>query len=154
MTTSVPGRAARAASLLNAQQRARLHAVADILVPAEGATPSASTTPGFDAWLDRALDARSEVVTELASILDGLDSEDLEQALRRMDRERPDNLRLLAQVAAGAYFMMPSTLENVGYPGQHRAPAGLTEAADELETGILDSVIGRGPIWRQPPLDT
>jgi hypothetical protein len=154
MTTSVPGRAAHAASQLTAQQRARLHAVADILIPTEGEIPSASTTPDFDTWLDRALDARSEVATELASILDGLDPEDLEQALRRMDRERPDDLRLLAEVAAGAYFMMPPVLERIGYPGQHRAPAGLTDAADELEKGVLDPVVSRGPVWRQPPLDT
>jgi hypothetical protein len=154
MTISGLDGAARAASQLTAQQRARLLAIADILVPAEGEILSASSTRDFGTWLDRALAARSEVVTWLGSILDGLDPGDLEQALRRMDRERPGDLRLLAQVAAGAYFMMPPVLDRIGYPGQHRDPAGLTDAADELGTGILDPVVNRGPMWRHPPLDT
>ena len=149
MSVPVPGPKARAASALSSGQRAKLCAVADVLVPAVGDIPAASATADYDVWLDRALEARSEIVPELAGILDGLGTGDLDAELRRMDAEHPDKLRLLAQITAGAYFMVPAVLNRIGYPGQHREPARLTEAADELETGILDPVISRGPVLRE-----
>ena len=50
----------------------------------------------------------------------------------------------LSSIIAGAYFMTPQVKELIGYPGQHRDPAGLEDAANELETGILDPVLERG----------
>lgn len=166
MSIPVPGPRARAASALSSGQRAALLAVADVLVPAAGDIPAASATPDYGLWLDRALEARSEIVADLAGILDSLSSDGLSSGgfdaggldagglgahLRRLDAERPDDFRLLAQVIAGAYFMIPAVLDRIGYPGQHREPAGLTDAADELETGILDPVVDRGPMLRAVP---
>jgi hypothetical protein len=157
------GSRSRAASALTDEQRHTLFGAADVLIPRSGDIPSASETPGFGEWLDRALAARSEIVPELRAVLDsvgvdaakvgsvGVDAAEVEIALRTLDSERPDDLRLVTDIVAGAYFMIPEVLARIGYPGQHRAPARLAEAADELETGILDPVINRGWQVRYPP---
>jgi hypothetical protein len=43
--------------------------------------------------------------------------------------------------------MTPQIMALIGYPGQHRDPAGLEDAANELETGILKPVLERGYIY-------
>ena len=43
--------------------------------------------------------------------------------------------------------MTPQIMELIGYPGQHRDAAGLEDAANELDTGILDPVLERGYIY-------
>jgi hypothetical protein len=160
----IAGPAAGGGSGLSAGQRRVLLAAADVLVPADGGVPAASATAGFDEYLDRALAARTEVLPDLGALLDALPvgvetvgtdpgADGMALELRRMDSERPDDLRLLTDVVAGAYFMIPAVLARIGYPGQHREPARLEDAADEIETGILDPVIDRGWQVRYPPDD-
>ena len=69
------------------------------------------------------------------------------EALKTMWATDKSTFDPLSSILAGAYFMTPQVKELIGYPGQHRDPAGLEDAANELETGILDPVLERGLIY-------
>jgi hypothetical protein len=135
---------------LTPQQHAVLLAVADILIPGAGGDPKASAAPGYQTWLERSLAARAGSLDELAQILDelaGPATAGLEQRLRRLHAAGDGRFHLLSSVAAGAYLMVPEVRRLIGYPGQHASPPRIDEAAGELSDGILDPVIGRGPIY-------
>lgn len=132
-------------------EREALVAVADALC-AGGRLPAPSETPGYAEWLDRALAARADAFEEVvvaAVELEGLTLEGRREALRLMDaRERP-RFHSLSSVVAGAWLLVPEIAAALGYPGQVAAPAAFDEAAAQLETGILDPVIERGPFYRE-----
>lgn len=130
--------------------RVLLH-TADVLIPEGAGRPNATAAPGYESQLAICLEARRDVVHEIAEVLAGLlEESDLESALRRMDVEQPDRLEILGNLAAAAYFMVPEVASTTGYVAPHRNPAAYDEAVDELATGILDPVIDRGPIYRVP----
>jgi hypothetical protein len=136
---------------LTASEREALVGVADALC-AGGRLPAPSETAGYAEWLDRALVARADAFEEVvgaATGLAGLGLEERRAALARMDaRERP-RFHALSSVVAGAWLLVPEIAVALGYPGQVAAPAAFDEAATQLETGILDPVIERGPFYRE-----
>jgi hypothetical protein len=135
---------------LTPQQRAVLLAVADILIPGAGENPKASAAPGYEAWLERSVAARADSLEALSQILDALAGSvgtDLDKRLRDLHAADDGRFHLLSSVVAGAYLMVPEVRRLIGYPGQHASPPRIDEAADELSDGILDPVIGRGPIY-------
>ena len=147
---SVPPRRTSPPRPLSDSEHATLLRIADTLIPESGPNPKASDARDFVPYLHLALAARADVfetvlkaVGELANVPDN----DLRHALKRMWREDKVTFDPLSSIVAGAYFMSPQVKELIGYPGQHRDPAGLEDAANELETGILDPVIERGPIY-------
>jgi hypothetical protein len=147
---SVPPRKTTPPRALTDDEQASLLRIADTLIPAAGPNPKASDAEEFVPYLHLALAARADVfdavlkaVSELADVAD----EWLHSALKTMWAEDKFTFDPLSSIIAGAYFMTPQVKELIGYPGQHRDPAGLEDAADELETGILDPVLERGPIY-------
>ncbi|MDA2893301.1 hypothetical protein PDG61_20460 [Mycolicibacterium sp. BiH015] len=147
---SVPPRRTRPPRTLTAAEDATLMRVADTLIPEVGANPKASDAREFGAYLQLALAARADVfesvlkaVAELSDVAD----EDLYEALKEMWATDKFTFDPLSSIIAGAYFMTPQVKELIGYPGQHRDPAGLEDAANELETGILEPVLERGYIY-------
>ncbi|OJU79779.1 MAG: hypothetical protein BGO11_02985 [Solirubrobacterales bacterium 70-9] len=136
---------------LGAEEREALVAVADALCGG-GRLPAPSETPGYEEWLDRALAARAdafEAVVATAVGMAGLTLEGRREALRLLDsRDRP-RFHALSSVVAGAWLLVPEISDALGYPGQVAAPAAFDEAATQLETGILDPVIERGPFHRE-----
>jgi hypothetical protein len=134
-------------------ERATLLAAADALIPAGPGVPSAAAAPGYTAWLDRALAARTDAfdgIVVAAGRLHDVHGPELLDALRRMSTEEPDAFHGLSAVLAGAYLMIPEVRAAIGYPGQIRHPAAFDAAADEIMSGILDPVIERGPIYVDP----
>lgn len=136
---------------LTENEREALVAVGDALCGG-GKLPAPSETPRYAEWLDRALAARADAFDEVVAAamgLEGLTLEGRREALRRMDaRERP-RFHTLSSVVAGAWLLVPEISAALGYPGQVAAPAAFDEAATQLETGILDPVIERGPFYRK-----
>lgn len=147
---SVPQRIRRAPRQLSPEEWATLEAVADCLVPASGESPKASDAPGYRDWVGRALAARAEhfdvVVAALASLF-ALAASELRVRLEAMHGEQPEQFAVLSSVVAGAYLMVPVVREQIGYPGQGGAAPRMDEAAEQLEDGILDPVVARGPIY-------
>lgn len=140
---------------LTAQQRAVLDAVGDLLIPGAEGDPAFTAAPGIQDQVRTALAARAEQFAVVTSTLDGLAPVDdglagRLQALHAGGSEGDGRFVLLSSVVAGAYLLVPEVRQRIGYPGQHRDPAGIEEAADELSDGILDPVVDRGPIWVDP----
>lgn len=131
-------------------ERDALVAVADALCGG-GPLPAPSATPGYPEWLDRALAARADAFEEVVAAalsLDGLSPAGRREALRQMNADQRPRFHALSSVVAGAWLLVPEIRTALGYPGQIAAPAAFDEAASQLETGILDPVIDRGPIYR------
>lgn len=136
---------------LSEAEREALVAVADALCGG-GRLSAPSATPGYDEWLDRALAARADAFEEVvaaAVALEGLSLEGRREALRRMNADERPRFHALSSVVAGAWLLVPEIAAALGYPGQVAAPATFDEAAAQLETGILDPVIERGPIYKE-----
>jgi hypothetical protein len=147
---SVPARRTKPPRTLTDDEQSTLLRIADTLIPAAGPNPKASDAEEFVAYLHLALAARADIfeavlkaVRELADVPDGA----LHGALKTMWAKDKFTFDPLSSIIAGAYFMTPQVKELIGYPGQHRDPAGLEDAANELETGILDPVLERGTIY-------
>ena len=124
--------------------------IADCLIPASGPNPKASDADQYASYLQLALAARADVFD---AIVDGsgkvadVPEGELWDALKTMSIEDEATFEPLSSVLAGAYFMTPQVMKLIGYPGQHRDPAPLDLAAEEIGSGILDPVLQRGFIY-------
>jgi hypothetical protein len=142
---SVPARRS-APRPLDESERAVLGAVADVLIPAQGAAPAASGEPGFDEQLRRALDARADAFDAVVAALHRLrpvPADALFARLEALDAQEPDTFQALSTVIAGAWLLTPGVRERIGYSGLRVAKAGLEDAADDLGDGLLDPVLAR-----------
>jgi hypothetical protein len=119
--------------------------VAGILIPGHAQRPEAAKEPGFTEKLAVAANARADafdVLTRAIGDLDGLRGPGLARAVRELHEREPQAFQVLSSVIAGAWLLTPGARNRIGYLGQQSRPAGLTEAADELSSGILDPVLG------------
>jgi hypothetical protein len=147
MSLSSPPYVPRPPRPLSAAERATALRVAAVLVP------GTTDVEDFPALLDLALAARrdafAEVVAELAR-LEGLGADALPAELRRASDAGDAVFGVLSSVIAGAYLLAPAVRERIGYPGQAARPPRFDLAAEEITDGILDPVIERGAIFRDP----
>jgi FAD binding domain len=137
--------------MADADQRAVLAALADVLVPGDNGMPSASEANAHGKWLDRALVARPDLEPVLVRILAGARGRDPEQEVRRLDAEEPEAFAALMTLVAGAYTMNLKVRKRLGYPGQKHNPPFPDEAEYYLDGGLLEPVLDRGPFGPQPP---
>ena len=147
---SVPIRHVTPPRPLTEVEQQTLLRIADTLIPAAGPNPKASDVAEFLPYLQLALAARRDafdVVVAAINLLSGVADDDLLSELKSMWADDKATFDPISAIVAGAYFMTPQVKELIGYPGQHRDPAGLEDAVDELETGILEPVIERGAIY-------
>lgn len=130
---------------LDSEAREALNRLADLLIPPHEKMPSASEADADGVWVDRALQARPDLIEPFNALLRELQNEPPEQAIRRLDKEDPERFALLTEIVAGAYFMNPKVRDLLGYPGQRAIPVhDMTEELDEL----VAPVMARGPIYR------
>jgi hypothetical protein len=145
---SVPARIRQTPRPLTDEEYAVLIRVADTLMPATSTALAPSQVPDYDGWLNRALAARAEhfsLLVEGLGELVGVADTSVWNSLKTMSAEDPERFHVLSSVVAGAYLMAPTVRERIGYPGQGGAAPRLEEAAEQLEDGILNQVIDRGP---------
>jgi hypothetical protein len=116
--------------------RERLAELADQLIPAEGAMPSASQAGAVGEWLDVVLAARPDF------------REPLEALSASSDEIDPTASGVLTAAVVAAYYMNPDVCERVGYAGQRAIPFD-PDAPDYLD--LLDSVKARPPVYRPTP---
>jgi hypothetical protein len=129
--------------------RARLAALADVLIPASGEMPSASLAEVAGRWLDAVLAARPDLADGLRDVLDKARDREPHEAVAAFRSNEPSAFEALAEVVAGAYFMNPDVQQAIGYSGQH--PREIDPRPDYMEDGLLESVVRRGPIYRPTP---
>ena len=147
---SVPQRHTTPPRELTESELSTLLRIADCLIPADGPNPKASDAVDYTAYLQLALGARTDVFNAVIAGVDkmaGVPESELWEALKRMSVDDKFTFDPLSSIVAGAYFMTPQIMELIGYPGQHRDPAPVDEAANEIATGILEPVLERGHIY-------
>jgi choline dehydrogenase-like flavoprotein len=141
------------AATLDASQRETLYALGDVLIPASGELPFASAADPKHKWLDKALAARPDLVPALVELLDRAAGRDPDAEARRLHAEEPDAFSALSQIVSGAYYMNLKVRKRIGYPGQGNRKPFEDEADYDLRDDILDPVIDRAPVHKQPPAE-
>jgi len=131
------------------QERERLAELADILIPAAAGYLSASQADVAGSGLDQVLSTCPEMAAGLRNLLLKVGNDDAATAVGNLRMNHPTAFGVLAEFAAGAYFLNPAVRESIGYAGQTPRPIDLR--SDYLENGLLDSVVRRGPIYRPTP---
>lgn len=147
---SVPKLRRRPRQPFGAEELRVLRLVADTLIPAVDGHPAGSAIKDFESLVGQAaaiLDPQFDRLVALLKELAPVAPEQMWDRLRGMNDARNDDFYLLSLVVAAAYLHSPEMTQALGYPVPHQNPAGMFDAAEELESGILDPVIARGPIY-------
>jgi hypothetical protein len=135
----------------DADRRAVLAAVADVLIPKGAGMQSASEAGVAARWLDEVLRLRPDFGHPLATVLDNMNGVDPAAAVARLRAEDPAGFGVLAEVVAGAYFLNPEVRKAIGYPGQQSVPIQPEDPPDYEQDGLIASVIARGRVYRPTP---
>ena len=134
---------------LSTVERATLAAIADRLIPAAGDMPSAGDIVG-DERLRFVLNARPDLLEPLRSALRPELGEDAAARLDGLGRDEPATLYALQLVIVSAYYTDGRVRELIGYPGQVALTLRSWEVPAYVDEGLVDAVLARGPVWRDP----
>jgi hypothetical protein len=129
----------------------RYRAIADLLIPGDGAMPSATDADPDGAWRNRALQARPDLADLVMSLLTECGTSDPRRFLTDLQQTRPDDYEALNFLVIATYFMNPGVRAGLGRSAEPARPVLRGEAYRDLESGILDPVADRGQIWRKAP---
>jgi hypothetical protein len=137
---------------LGPEERGRLARIADELIPEGEGMPSAAAMDLSGAQLDLIAQARPDLIPSVRRALatDPGSSSALDW-LNRLQREDPEAHDALVLVIVGGYYSHPKVKELLGYPGQVGEPVDADEYLRYVTEGLLDPVIERGPLYREPP---
>ena len=134
---------------LDAGERATLSAIADRLIPAAHGMPSAAEVLGDDR-VRFVLNARPDLVAPLRAALRPDLGDDIEARLAALGRDEPSPLGALQLVIVAGYYTDRGVRDLIGYPGQMAIELRSYEYPAYLEEGLIDAVLARGSVWRDP----
>jgi hypothetical protein len=134
---------------IGAGRRAVLAAVAEHLIPEAHGMPSAATVLN-DARLRFVLTARPDLVEPLTAALRPELGDEPAARLDHLEREEPDNHGALVLTVVGGYYTDKDVRDRLGYPGQVAKQIYSWQYPVYMEEGLIDQVLARGPIWRDP----
>jgi hypothetical protein len=126
-----------------------LAAVADHLIPAAHGMPSAGAVVNADR-LRFVLTARPDLAEPLAVALRPELGGDSAARLAALGHDEPTNLAALQLVIVAGYYTDKRVRELIGYPGQEAIEVKSWLLPPYLEEGLIDKVLERGPVWRDP----
>ncbi len=141
------------ATTLTDDERRTLAAIADRLIPAAHGMPSAADVV-TDERLRFALNARPDLAEPLRQALRPELGPDLQARLDTLGADEPATLYALQLVIVGAYYTDAGVRDGIGYPGQVAITVRSWEYPQYLEDGLIDAVLARGPVWRDPATGT
>ena len=132
-----------------------LATIADALIAPYEDLPSGSAVNDFEVAVQEAIGIMGRYFAQLEQVLaqharlasDG----DTASWLKNLHQEDEKSFWVVSTIVAAVYVSSPQVLATVNYPLPHRNPPELTEAADDLETGLLDPVIERGETYVRVP---
>jgi hypothetical protein len=124
-------------------------AIADQLIPAAHGMPSAAEIVTPDR-LRFVLTSRPDLVEPLRAAVRLELGANVVERLAILERSEPQNLAALQLVVVGGYYTDKRVRELIGYPGQMAIPVRSWEYPTYLEEGLIDQVLSRGPLWRDP----
>jgi hypothetical protein len=131
--------------------RARLGELADALIPAGDAMPSATEAGAVGEWLDEVLAARPDLGIPLGGVVAASAGLTPAEAIAALPDRDPGAWAAFTTAVPAAYFMNPDVRARLGYPGQEAVPIDPDAPPDFLEDGLLDSVRARPPVFRPTP---
>ncbi len=134
---------------LDPARLATLAAIADRLIPAAGGMPSAATVV-TEERLRFVLAARPDLAEPLRAALRPELGDDAGARLDALAQEDPATLGALQLAIVGGYYTDRDVRERIGYPGQEALTIRSWEYPVYLEEGLIDAVLARGPVWRDP----
>ena len=136
---------------LDQERRDRLGALADVMLPETLTMPAATQAGAIEAHLDQVLMARPDLADDLHRAVDGLDPRGFDlAALEQLLATDEDAYVALTTVVAATYYQSPIVRERIGYPGQVAKTYDPYAYVQWVDEGLLDPVVERGPIWRDP----
>ena len=133
---------------LTGTERATLAAVADHLIPAAHGMPSAADVVTDDR-LSFVLTHRPDLSDPLKAALRADLGSDVSSRLHALSSE-PANLGALQLAIVAGYYTDKRVRELIGYPGQEAIEVKSWLYPQYLEEGLIDAVMARGPVWRDP----
>jgi hypothetical protein len=136
------------ATTLTDDERATFAAIADHLIPAAHGMPSAADVVTGDR-LRFVLRSRPDLGEPLRAALRSELGDDVAQRLATLADE-PTNLSALQLTIVAGYYTEKRVRELIGYPGQEALELRSWELPAYLEEGLIDAVLARGPVWRDP----
>jgi hypothetical protein len=133
----------------DAPRRATLSAIAGYLIPEAHGMPSAGDVID-DVRLRFVLRARPDLVEPLRAALRADLGEDPPARLTELERDEPDHHAALLLVVVGGYYTDQDVRDRLGYPGQVAKELYSWQYPVYLEEGLIDQVLARGPVWKDP----
>lgn len=137
-----------AEAFLGGDERATLQAIADHLIPAAHGMPSAADVV-TEARLQFVLRARPDLAEPLRTALRPDLGSDVTARLQALATE-PGNLSALQLTIVGGYYTDHRVKDLIGYPGQMALELRSWEIPAYLDEGLIDAVLARGSVWRDP----
>jgi hypothetical protein len=129
--------------------RATLAAVADHLIPSAHGMPSAADVVTDDR-INFVLSARPDLAEPLRTALRPQLGADVAQRLATLAEQEPGALSALQLVIVGGYYTDKRVRELIGYNGQEAIEVKSWLMPEYLEEGLIDAVLARGAVWRDP----
>lgn len=133
--------------------RARLERIADVLVPALGEMPAASSVGIADDLLDKALRARPDLAADCRRAVTACADPPSPDALEQLAADDPGGFSALMVLVLGGYYISSEVRKLLHYAGQEALRIDIGELPAYIEEGLIDEVIDRGPIYRTTPPD-
>jgi hypothetical protein len=137
------------AMTLDPAERSRLLAIAGHLIPAAHGMPSAADVVD-DERLGFVLGARPDLAAPLHAALRADLGNEAAARLAALERDAPGIHGALLFVIVGAYYTDARVRELLGYPGQRAIDIESLPPEPYLAEGLVDQVLARGPIWKNP----
>jgi hypothetical protein len=152
LTGGMPATADTAAAghetALTDDERATFAAIADHLIPAAHGMPSAAEIVTDDR-IRFVLRARPDLGEALTAALRSELGSDAAARLATLADE-PTNLSALQLAVVAGYYTDARVRELIDYPGQMAIELRSWEYPTYLEEGLIDAVLARGSVWRDP----
>ena len=138
-----------AATTLSEAERALLGRVADHLIPAAHGMPSAADVL-TDERLRFVLAARPDLLEPIRRALRAGLADDPAERVAALAADDPAALGALQLAIVAGYYTDKRVRELIGYPGQEAITIRSWEVPSYVEDGLIDRVLARGPVWRDP----
>jgi hypothetical protein len=137
------------ATVLTAGERALFASVADHLIPAAHGMPSAAEVLTDDR-LRFVFTARPDLVEPVRAALSAGLADDPAERVAVLHDQDPAALGALQLAIVAGYYTDKTVRELIGYPGQIALTIRSWEVPPYVEEGLIDRVLARGPVWRDP----
>ena len=134
---------------IDTAERSILASIADYYIPGAHGMPSAAEVLTDDR-LAFVLRARPDLVEPLRAALRPELGDGVEARLETLAKEEAAKLGALQLVIVSGYYTDRRVRDLIGYPGQIAIEVKSWLYPAYLEEGLIDAVLARGPVWRDP----